>query len=127
MLKLPATCSESLQALSSARRGLPGLLTLSFVIALFPVATLLFLLLIFDVAIPGRSGATLTGLFFLYIAVLAVFFVLGTLRRRMLAHIGSRSCSTQLGLGKCCRNSTVARPITSPRTDNSNAVEPVVP
>ena len=88
MFRLPATCSESLQALNSARKGLPGLLTLSFAIALFPVATLLFLLLIFDVAIPGRSGATLTGLFFLYIAVLAVFFVLGTLRRRMLAHIG---------------------------------------
>lgn len=87
MFNIAFQSEEARHALAQARTGLPGIAVLSFVIGLFPVATLLFALLIFDVAIPGRSGSTLVGLMLLYIAIIAIIFILSGLRRRMLTHI----------------------------------------
>jgi len=87
MFNLAFQSEEARSALAQARPGFSGIAVLSFVIGLFPVATLLFALLIFDVAIPGRSGSTLVGLMLLYIAIIAIIFTLSSLRRRMLAHI----------------------------------------
>ncbi len=41
--------------------------------------------------------------------------------------MSSKSCSTQPGRGKICRNSTFAFPFTDRRESRSSAVLPVVP
>lgn len=78
---------ESRQALAALRQALPAILFLSFVIALFPVALGLFALLLFDVAIPGRSMGTLLGLCAMIVAVGGFACALTAIRQRILGRL----------------------------------------
>ncbi|MEO8724215.1 MAG: ATP-binding cassette domain-containing protein [Sphingobium sp.] len=83
-----AISAEGQRALSGARNGLWGIALLTAVIALFPIALALFTLMLFDVAMPGRSGATLVGIVIITIGVLGVNLFLMSLRRDMIMHLG---------------------------------------
>lgn len=88
MRHIPASSIEAQAALLEMRAGVPGLAVSSFVVALFPAAVMLYLLLLFDVALPGHSAATLYGVTFIFLVILAFNGFISLLRRRMLGHIG---------------------------------------
>lgn len=79
---------EVQRALREARSGLWGVGVLTAIIGLFPIALALFLLLLFDVALPGHSGATLVGVYVVLIIIFGFYLVLSGLRRRMFAQLG---------------------------------------
>lgn len=84
---LPFTSDEARRAAREVRPAVAGIAVTSFVIALFPVAVALYLLLLFDVAIPGRSVGTLIGISLLMLGLVGIHAVLRLLRRRMLGHV----------------------------------------
>lgn len=86
-MKLPATSEEAQRAIKQMRPAAGGLAALSFVIALFPVAVSLYILLLFDVAIPGRSVSTLVGVSLLMLVLIGAHAYFRFLRRRILGHV----------------------------------------
>ncbi|MEZ5654601.1 MAG: ATP-binding cassette domain-containing protein [Sphingobium sp.] len=86
-MRLPFNSEEAQRTARDMRPAAAGLAVISFVIALFPVAVALYLLLLFDVAIPGRSGGTLIGISLLMLALTGVHGFMRVLRRRMLGHV----------------------------------------
>mgnify|MGYP002362674867 CR=1 FL=1 len=86
-MKLPTTSDEAQRAVRDMRPAGAGIATLSFVIALFPVAVSLYILLLFDVAIPGRSISTVVGVSLLMLALTGVHSYFRYLRRRVLGHV----------------------------------------
>jgi ATP-binding cassette subfamily C protein len=87
-MRLLAISAEGQRALVAARKGLWGIALLTAVIALFPITLALFTLMLFDVAIPGRSGATLIGLVLITVGVMGVHLFLVSLRREMISQLG---------------------------------------
>lgn len=71
----------------AVRSALGGVALLTVVIALMPVAHALYLMLLLDVARPGRSGETMLGLLALTVVVTALHVALLALRRRVLADL----------------------------------------
>ncbi len=88
MKHLSAASDEARGALLEMRAGVPGIAVSTFVIGLFPVALTLYLLLVFDVALPGHSVATLFGITAIFLAFIGFHAFIGLLRRRMLGQIG---------------------------------------
>ena len=86
-MMLPFASDEARHAAHEARPAVAGIAVTSLVIALFPVAVMLYLLLLFDVAVPGRSPGTLVGVSLLMLALVGVHGVFRLLRRRMLGHV----------------------------------------
>lgn len=86
-MKLPTTSEEAQRAIREMRPAAGGLAAISFVIALFPLAVSLYILLLFDVAIPGRSIGTLVGVSLLMLALIGVHAYFRYLRRRILGHV----------------------------------------
>lgn len=88
-LALPRQSRDAAEALRSATRGRRLVWLLSAVLALFPLLTMLFILVVFDVAVPGHHGATVLGLLVVML-VLAVFqSVFAILRRRVVLQTGA--------------------------------------
>lgn len=86
-MMLPFDSEEARRVARDMRPAFAGIAVVSFVIALFPVAVTLYLLLLFDVAIPGRSIGTLIGISLLILVLVGVHAFLRVLRRRMLSHV----------------------------------------
>lgn len=86
-MKLSLSSNEAQRALRDMRPAFGGIAAISFMIALFPIAVSLFVLLLFDVAIPGRSIGTLVGVSLLMLALIGVHGVFRFLRRRMLGYV----------------------------------------
>lgn len=86
-MMLPFASDEARRVAHEARPAVAGIAVTSLVIALFPVAVMLYLLLLFDVAVPGRSTGTLVGVSLLMLALVGVHGVFRVLRRRMLGHV----------------------------------------
>lgn len=86
-MKLPTTSEEAQRAVRELRSAAGGLAAISFVIALFPLAVTLYILLLFDVAIPGRSVSTLVGISLLMLALTGVHAYFRYLRRRVLGNV----------------------------------------
>lgn len=86
-MKLPTTSEEAQRAVTEMRPAAGGLAALSFVIALFPLVVSLYILLLFDVAIPGRSVSTLVGISLLMLTLIGVHAYFRYLRRRILGHV----------------------------------------
>lgn len=86
-MKLPITSDEAQRAARDMRPAAGGLAAISFVIALFPLSVALYILLLFDVAIPGRSIGTLVGVSLLMLALIGVHAYFRFLRRRILGHV----------------------------------------
>lgn len=95
-MKLPHQSDEAQLALKEMRPGFTGIAALTFALAIFPVAVMLFLLLVFDVALPGHSVPTLVGVWLLILIVVGVHCFLSILRRRMLAYMGEIAARTLL-------------------------------
>ena len=76
-------------ALIACQRGLWGVLSLSLVLNVLTLSGSFFMLLVYDVVLPGRSVPTLVGLI-LIVAVLYVFQgLIDYLRQRILGQIGA--------------------------------------
>ncbi|MFO1261532.1 MAG: ATP-binding cassette domain-containing protein [Sphingomonadaceae bacterium] len=86
-MKLPITSEEAQRAVREMRPAAWGIAAISFMIALFPVAASIYVLLLFEVAIPGRSLSTLVGVSLLMLALVGVHGYLRFLRRKMLGHV----------------------------------------
>lgn len=86
-MKLPITSDEAQRAVRDMRPAAGGIAAISFVIALFPVAVSLYIMLLFDVAIPGGSISTLVGVSLLMLVLIGVHGYLRFLRRRILGHV----------------------------------------
>ena len=86
-MKLPVTSDEAQRAVRDMRPAAGGIAAISFMIALFPIAASLYVLLLYEVAIPGRSISTLVGVSMLMLALIGVHGYLRFLRRRMLGHV----------------------------------------
>lgn len=86
-MKLPVTSDEAQRAVREMRPAAGGIAAVSFVIALFPVAVCLYILLLFDVAIPGHSISTLVGVSLLMLVLAGVHGYFRYLRRRMMGHV----------------------------------------
>lgn len=83
-----AISAEGQRALTAARQGLLGIVLLTAVMALFPIALSLFTLLLFDVAMPGHSGASLIGIAIITLGVMGFYLFLSSLRRDMIVQMG---------------------------------------
>lgn len=88
MMKFPSQSDEARRALADMRSGVRGVAVLSFMIALFPVMMTLYLLLVFDVALPGHSIQTLIGITVIFLLLTATNGFFRLLRSRMLGHMG---------------------------------------
>ena len=74
--------------LNDIRTAAPGLTVTTLILALFPVAVVLYILLLFDVALPGRNFVTLAGITLLMLVLIGAraFFI--RLRHHMLVLLG---------------------------------------
>ncbi|MET0269804.1 MAG: ATP-binding cassette domain-containing protein [Sphingomonas sp.] len=88
--------SELQGALRACRPGLIGVGVLTAALALLPVAAAIYVVLLFDVAMVSRSGATLAGIFALVVLARGVQIFLSALRDRMFGQIGE-TLSLRLG------------------------------
>ncbi len=88
-MKRAAISTEGRRAVRAARPGIAGVLLVSFFHALFPIAAALFVLLLFDVALPGRSIQTLVGIVVVILLFLGMRLFLGVLRQRMLHDVAA--------------------------------------
>lgn len=86
-MKLSFTSDDAQRAVRDMRPAAGGIAAISFFIALFPVAASIYILLLFDVAIPGQSFSTLAGVSLLMLALVGVHGYLRFLRRKMLGHV----------------------------------------
>ncbi len=80
--------TELNRVLSACKPGFVGIGVLTVVIGMLPIAAAIYALMIFDVALAGRSGATLIGLLLIILAVYGMQTLLEVVRAKMLAQIG---------------------------------------
>ncbi len=71
------------------RRAIPGIAILGLALSLLPVGYALYLMLLIDIALPGRSGSTIVGLLTLAAALLVLHTVLLATRHRLFAHLAA--------------------------------------
>ncbi|MCE7798510.1 ATP-binding cassette domain-containing protein [Sphingobium sufflavum] len=83
-MKLPTQSEEMRSAVRDARRTIAPVSILSFLVALHPLTIGMFLLLVVDVAMPGRSGSTLLGLGLFMLMMLGFNAVFRSLRQRLM-------------------------------------------
>ncbi|WP_164852744.1 ATP-binding cassette domain-containing protein [Novosphingobium umbonatum] len=96
MALLPAQSAEGFAARRGALSGLPALLLTSFFLAFGPVVLALFVLLVFDVALPGHSVPTLMSMGGLALLLLVARGILAGLRRHTLGHMAQALLSPLL-------------------------------
>ena len=96
MALLPAQSAEGFAARRGALAGLPALLLTSFFLGFGPVVIALFVLLVFDVALPGHSIPTLMSMGGLALLLLVARGVLAGLRRHTLGHMAQALLSPLL-------------------------------
>lgn len=85
---LPSNSKAAATLLSKLRKGFARVVVLSIIMAMFPVAIGLLLLLELDVAIPGHSMATVIGLLAVAVFVLAFQTSIMGFRTKVLAQMG---------------------------------------
>lgn len=80
---------EMRAALAACRPGLIGVGMVTAVLTLLPVAAAIYVLMLFDVVLASRSGATLAALFGLIVVIYAAQAWLGLIRDRLLVRIAA--------------------------------------
>lgn len=98
-LSLPSDITDQPTArrIASARRSAAcGLFIIGAALSLLPIGYALYLMLLIDMALPGRSGSTVAGLLAMALALVVLHAVLLTARQRLLAQLAA-ACDLAAG------------------------------